>query len=253
MQDTPEVLIEGYFENHQLAERFLFEGIAELPERVRPTHYGDGERPRKSAKNEISDAVRYRQFVRDNLLSFFLYGPGCSFSSTPMNVELEFGLLAPIKRFDPSLGKPIMEVLARYGAVYSFGADWEEYEERNGYTLQFVDKRTAHGFLGRDFRRYVPGLYWLNYFSDGYRDSMGIDAADLAMKLGGSVSTSPGGTFLQLYDKPTDWRKRNDEVCPVIDETENLFSKHDVEFPSGITQKEYITTDASLFSRDWPW
>lgn len=254
MPNTRNVRIRGYFANPEDVLRFALEGLVELPESLRPTHYGEEELGRKTKDNEIANRRQFKQFVIKLRPGFYLYGSGCSFdvvARTHRPSEIVFW--SPVKRFRPSLGKPIMDIFARYGAVYGFGADWDEYRERNGFFLRFIDNRTVEGFLGRDFRRYVPGLYWLNYFSDAYRDSMEIDPADLAQKLGGTVSTAPCGTILQLYDQPTDWRERNEDVCHVIDETDNLFSKRDVEFPTGITQKEYITTDASLFSRAWPW
>lgn len=255
----PNLLIEANFEKKADVLRFPLDGLAELPEPVRPTHFGMEERPRRRPANEIANTERFHRFVRSARGGFYLYGAGCTFEISPDHVRpeeppwSEIVFLAHLKGFRPALGKAIMEIFFRFGAVYGFGADWDEYDERNGYTLQFIDKGSVHGFLGRDFRRYVPGLYWLNYFSDDYRNDKGMEVGDIAEELGGTVLTTPGGTILQLYNGPADWRERNDAVCRIIDETPNVFSKRDVEFPTGVTRMEYIHGDASNFEDPWPW
>ena len=104
------------------------------------------------------------------------------------------------------------------GLHYATGGIPDEYEHRNGTTVFFTDGQggSAHLWFGRDYRRYVPGLYWLNYFSREFRDKHQIDVDVLAQRTGARIQEMVNGYLVRLYDSPTQWIECRDRIDEVI-------------------------------------
>lgn len=132
------------------------------------------------------------------------------------------------------------------GCSYAYGAAWSERRNRNG----LKDDR-GEDWAGRDSRRYVPGLYWLNYFSRDYRDRFEIDVSSLAQRTGGRIEPLTNGDLLTLYDRPEQWVAQNDKVRAVIEQTRNLFSISCINVPKNMTPREDLDWSVQLHQK-WP-
>lgn len=81
-----------------------------------------------------------------------------------------------------------------WGAAFDGG----EFRARN---LHDDDK--GQWAIGRDVRRSLPGLFWLNLFGPPYRDLIGVDALRSAPAT--TAVESVHSMSLELYDDPADW------------------------------------------------
>lgn len=114
--------------------------------------------------------------------------------------------------------------LAELAISFGYACAHEEREHRNR-----VARKMSYGvheaWVGRDFSRYLPGLYWLTAIPVGLQQSLGVSVdllrdAALEMNLLGNRNW-----LVSLYAEPEDWgpaAARIDAWCSV---TPGVFSK----------------------------
>ncbi len=148
---------------------------------------------------------------------------------------------------------PLLSALDSQAMVYAQAGMEGEIEHRNGYVIRFSNTQGgyAHGWLGRDFHRHVPGLYWLNYFSREYAKKHSMGIAELARRTGGTATELRNGHMLRLYDSPLEWAARTDDIDDVIFETPSFFSKRRVTIPDSLQTLEVEGVTSEL-RRQWP-
>lgn len=130
-----------------------------LPESLRPTHFNIGEdEPRVS----LTGLPKIPTVLQGQTLGYFLYGPGLIYDITPgaegasltCDLELPLGLV-----------EELMIRLAVFRPLYGYAAAPEERLARNRVYHQLgINKIEA--WVGRDPRKWLPGLYWLNLISE---------------------------------------------------------------------------------------
>ncbi|MCK6499053.1 MAG: hypothetical protein L6Q38_06185 [Nitrospira sp.] len=230
--------VDAYFTQAQAVWSWLDESMAELPEEIRPTHFGNEQRIRRKALNAIADRERFDHFrSKKQGGGFFLHGDRISVLLSPYPGAVPSSIWVSMSKGDPRFvrhASTFLASFARHGAVWGFAGEWDEYTARNQYRIVYVDRGSCTGLVGRDFRRYVPGLYWLNYFSNDYVRRMEIEVEALAARLGGIVTPITEGKILRLYEAPSDWTARRREVEDVIHQTKNFFSIRNVHIPTNL-------------------
>ena len=113
--------------------------------------------------------------------------------------------------------------------IFGLACAQEELEYRNRITTKF-GINTMENWVGRDPRRYIPGLYWWTLLPDLLAEQHGIplsllvDAAQEHIKLEGNQH------LLRFYDKPEDWQSAAFMAelyhsCPGIFDIEKLRPK----------------------------
>lgn len=247
-------VVEAHFTDAQCVSRWVDRTMSGLPQELRPTHFGDAERIRRGPNNEIADHERFDYFRSKNQGgSYFLYGEGLSIFLLPFD-RVPSSIWVSMPKDDVRLlrhGKSLLESFAHCGAVWCFGSLREEHVARNQFYMKYVDGGDITCFIGRDFRRYVPGLYWINYFANDYIRQMEIDVPALAERLGGAITELPQGMILRLYDRPGEWQARRKEVEDAIHQSKNFFSMRNVPIPTNLScknPKDFMWSP----SKDWP-
>lgn len=61
--------------------------------------------------------------------------------------------------------------------------------------------------IGRDFSRFLPGIFWLNYFGDRYRSLLGREQVQRAP--GARPCKSCDDTIIEIADGPENWGGNN--------------------------------------------
>jgi hypothetical protein len=117
--------------------------------------------------------------------------------------------------------------------------------------LSFDGVQQCHAWFGRDFRRYVPGLYWLNYFEAGYLRERGVDLQEIILVLPGKLTNLQNGIVLQLYEKPSDWQQYSSQVDDVLSRANGFFSRRRVVLPPVTTLREVFDVSAQI-DKQWP-
>jgi hypothetical protein len=254
------VMVEGNFNTREHAEFWLFQKMQELPAALQPETYSEGERPKKKDRYPIADRQAFEHFIKTH--GGFLHGKrfrilAYLFNSTHRHIPSEITFWAPAS--NARLVNTAADVLASFGssqAVYGFGCDFEEYECRNQLCIKLSDSETgtlgaSFAFYGKDHRRYVPGFYWLNYFSNPYIEQMQLDIPALADALEAEKTVTPDGVVLKLYDHPSDWPEHRERVGQVIREWENVFCIEDMNAPErmAFNEKDLWSQEAH---KKWP-
>lgn len=254
MQQGQTLVVEANFESAEDLLNWATGTASTLPEAVRPTHFGDDERSRPTESNQISHSAAFSRFVATSGVGFFLFGRGSSVlvspRTAPLVSEMAWHFGDASATFAAYAGD-ILRSLAEAGAAFAFACEWAEYEARNRYLIRCVDGATAEGFIGRDIRRYVPGLYWLTYLSRPYATKMRLDVATVAARIRATVESQDRGDVLRLYDRPSDWRGRREEVEGAILTMGQFFSMRRVEIPTDMRARDLASPRGEL-SRLWP-
>lgn len=244
--------LSAYFAEPAGVLRWEREALSRLPDDFRPTHFGLGERPIWKSANAIENRERFEAFLSAHQCGW-LYGDGFAVDVTVFD-DLWSEICVWGTTADPRLrkyGRQLFETWDRYGAVYGYGAETAERRARNGYKVHLASGGTSEGWFGRDMRRYVPGLYWLNYFSWDYLNEHPLNLEAIARDLEAQVFPADRGFVLQLYERPDEWRAKLEDVQRVIDRTPGMFSRTGIEVPQGLPGLEHLAWAERIF-RQWP-
>jgi len=246
------LILQAFFNREGDVLRWVRHGWNTLPPSVRPTHFGTSDRIRRKPTNVLSDVRQFQSFIGQCQGTCFMYGQDFTVGVSPddkIPSEITFWASSGDPRLS-RFGPEILENFDQNNATYGFGCTWEEYRARNGYVLHYVDGGRSEGWCGRDFRQYIPGLFWLNYFSRSYAEAMQLDLQAIVERLHACLVATAKGHILQLYDHPCQWCDQADEVNNVIYQTPNMFSKRRVDFP--VNASKWDLDAASSISDNWP-
>lgn len=85
---------------------------------------------------------------------------------------------------------------------YGYVCHQAEYTEKNMVqTLLESGKVLREQAVGTEWPRYLPGLYWVNYFGEAYRKA-GMDFGNVSSEL---IANLANGVRLQMSQAPGDW------------------------------------------------
>jgi hypothetical protein len=233
--------------------------LSELPEAFRPTYFGLGERARRRPEFEVANAAAFRSYlVLHGSVGLFADGYWLDVDPGGQHRPMQLHRPARLNLYGRSLARSIAfmrEAVPELSDVmYANACVPDEYEHRNALSVRIEDSLSggsSHSFIGRDVLRYVPGLYWLNYFSDEYAAARGVDVKALAARLSGQLTRTTRGHLLELYDAPTRWAEWSDSVDEVIESTAGFFSKRHIAIPESASFRE-IDAVTMKIQKEWP-
>ena len=246
--DSKLAILEVVVDDPSCVLRWVTDEISRLPEELRPTELSRWERPKRHQVHPLSD----RKVVREHLSAcgggFFLRGRKFKYevnlgvSDASITLWIDQGDTRLL-----SLHKELFMILEPIGYTYGFSSSWSEYCHRNEYKFKFSDGGSSTSFVGRAHKRYVPGLYWVNYFSDEYRDAMSLSLENIAAQSQAILTRLQRGTILRIYDRPVDWISNIETIDDVVFATPGFFSKRRIELPPNLSR----LSEFSL-KRHWP-
>lgn len=118
---------------------------------------------------------------------------------------------------------------------YGWAADSEEHDYCNGYSIPLAENplgRPMHGWIGRDYQRYLPGLYWLNVLSAEYIAVQKLEP--LLAEIAPRQEPVDGLLILKLYEHPSDWKRQRPKLDAISERYSEVFSRCRVELPHEI-------------------
>ena len=202
--------------------------LQELPVTIRPSYYSEDEiidlKGRKAIlKNVIADRQKFEAFIANNQLGFFLISERVNYS-VDLNTRRGFpGLFVEDQGngLSEEEAKEILKVVAKVGAVFAFAAAWDEYLHRNRYIRVFGENQ-YEGWVGRDIRKYLPGIYWLTLLSKEHADAIaGIDNT-----LGATIAQVGAEHLLvRAFDYPSEWQNHAVRIDEWLAQQPMFFSK----------------------------
>jgi hypothetical protein len=226
-------ILQSYYPCDNSVYTWLRNTVNCLPEQIRPTSAGTSEIMRSKEAISIADPYIYEKYIQQYNGSLWLYGRGIKYS-TATHHQIPSEIVAWVDRAKTDIAyycNCLCEGWDAHNAYYGFGAHVDEYEIRNAYRILKGQHVIMSGYLGRDCRKYVPGLYWLNYYSDQYINELKLDIESIAYRLNVKLHKLRNGILMKLYDDPSSWREHEDMVKYVVANTSNMFSIDKVDLP----------------------
>lgn len=113
--------------------------------------------------------------------------------------------------------------------IFGFACAEEEREHRNRITTKF-GINTMESWVGRDTRRYIPGLYWWTLLPASLAEQHGIPLSILVDAAQEHIELEGKQHLLRFYDKPEEWQSAAFMAdlyhsCPGIFDVEKLRPK----------------------------
>lgn len=226
-----------------------------IPSSIAPTHFAGGERKRTGSHWEIENRTSLAAFVSNH--------SGCYLHGKLARFELSFSsaVASQISMFSHHVERTVPEIigwiesmdLAGTGLIYGYAAMRSECEHRNAYNYRFADSKNSavHGWVGRDFRRRVPGLYWLNYLSRNYQAANNLDPGTVARATGSRTIECKNGHIIVLYSSPIDWKERSGLIDQFLESDDRFFSMQQVRIPTHFCRHDSLDLVGYVAER-WP-
>jgi hypothetical protein len=163
--------------------------------------------------NLISDEKRFAAFKRDELF------PGGFFLKTEH-------LLVRFERIDDAhhsvwalgikkraVAESFFEDLCAFNPLFGFCCTWDEYWVRNNVWHEEFGSgdHSSSSYLGRDLKRYIPGLYWRTVISTELADRHGVDLVSLGPRVPQHEKLSDTLHLFAFGDDPLG--HRNDDIA----------------------------------------
>lgn len=207
----------------------LVETLKALPEPIRPIYFAEDEGKIVKA-NRIDDESRFRVFLKENPIGFFLYAENgtCINISTPTvgYAKVTLDLAEGLPR---ELALALFLYLAEINPVFGYACKYDEYKHRNRYYIT-LGKNNIEDWIGRKIDKYISGVYWHTLLSDGLLAKHGVNLTDLAAEAISTEALGDGSLhLLKFFENPEDWRNNADRLDDLCERVEGVFSRRAVE------------------------
>jgi hypothetical protein len=212
------MIVEAYLDERALimAVKCLFG----LPTHLRPTTHSYDE---ESTSPRDIDMIEALETIAQSETGFFLFGRDARYSIRVSPKRGFCGIEADSAQecLPDSDALLILEALAQGGATFAYAATENEFVHRNRHSWLLKDG-TVESWLGRDLRKYLPGVYWANALSSPYAPL----ASRCHREIGTKYHSLPNGTIMiWLYERSEEWRLRAEIVDRWIAQQPEVFSK----------------------------
>jgi hypothetical protein len=119
--------------------------------------------------------------------------------------------------------------MATLHPIFGFACTQEELEYRNRLTTTF-GINVMGSWVGRDPRRYIPGLYWWTLLPASLAEQHGVSLSTLVQAAREHIELEGQQHLLRFYSEPEDWRSASFMAdlyhsCPGIFDIEKLRPK----------------------------
>jgi len=89
--------------------------------------------------------------------------------------------------------------------IFGFACVPEEREQRNRVTIK-QGLNTIDSWVGRDTKKYIPGLYWWTLLPASLADRHGVSLPTIARTALEHIELEGQQHLLRFYENPEDWR-----------------------------------------------
>lgn len=223
-----------------------------MPACVELEYFGSGERPRRKPQFRIDNKKCFAEYRSKGFpLTLFADDTWCDVQCWPDRDDLVHSMsfydYADEGTRHLELAREVMSFMDSVGADYGVAAESAEADRRNA--LVWAGRNRMN--VGRDIRKYVPGLYWLNYFGQRYVEMHNLDLAEITERLGGELVPLTHGHFLQLYPLAADWITGDGEVSTFLASHPKYFSIDGLPRPGDFREDGSVVMSSEIFRR-WP-
>jgi hypothetical protein len=153
----------------------------------------------------------------------------------------------------PQVGRPFIRVFSSCNAYYAFACSYEELFAWNLFKYDlWGNGNMSTSKIGSDPHRYVPGIYWLNFFSRRMIEDLSLDVQRIATATDCDVEELENGVILELVEHPELWPQKRETVQALISSDDRFFDLSAVPPPQdGISPRDFVAFLTKL-SDQWP-
>jgi hypothetical protein len=175
--------------------------ILSLPEMLRPTTVSLAE---DEATIPIGDINRFLHTFKMPSIGVYLENSNVLYDlrrSSPST----WIVVADMEAIPDAAVKDFLVRMAIAQPIFGFACADKEREYRNRITIKF-GINTMESWVGRDARRYIPGLYWWTLLPASLAEQHGIPLPSLVEAAQEHIELEGKQHLLRFYDKPEDWQ-----------------------------------------------
>jgi len=193
------------------------------PEKFQPVYFGTSENRVNKSRDRCSDLTLFERFKIENPLGYYLHSKSCVIDVKYSGYNSALFIEVKNKNAQIAVAE-LLRFFSHDGIHYAFACKWDEWRYKNGLVKSIGDSYVEN-WVGRDFKKYLPSLYWLNLIPNTMFLDLNIDKSLLLGSCESSVELPEGFNLLKMYKEPDDWMEyapRLDSLCEDID---GIFSK----------------------------
>jgi len=218
-----------------------FELFETLSDDLSQIKISDGENDPK-APITFNQLVEGKNIPIDITGGYFLYAQNACYSVNTLKDASLF-----IECANDDIAKKLMNSLAACRIFYAYACEYDERVHQNRIVVKKsygIDEQ----WVGRDFTKYLPGIYWLNLVPKSLLEQHGIDTQSIE-----SVSTvfrkiGDDQYLFQLYPNSSDWIENTKSIDAWRLNTSGVFFKRAAEMA---LEEASNFLEASDATREW--
>ncbi|MHC4445408.1 MAG: hypothetical protein ACYTF1_03090 [Planctomycetota bacterium] len=227
--------------------------LATIPEHSFPQYFSRGEVLRRRPEFEVANSDALEHYLTTQ--TFYWFHTDALLIDTGSSIR-NYQDVKVFSRSAPKASRLLHDwipILDKQGLYYVKAGAPQEFDHRNGLDVTISDNRggIGHLWVGRKYDRYVPGLYWLNYFSFEFATMHGVDIERITQLQGAKIDKLKCGYLVQLYESPDQWPEFKDSVDDFLFSATGFFSKRRVNVPLEVRAIELVPLISQL-GKDWP-
>lgn len=234
-------MIEIGFEFRPSSRWDIIEALFSLPEAIRPSHQC---RDEADSGTLIGDHRKFLEAFERRETGTMLKGPAGVF-----DISLAGKEVIRISSFIDSEPETMMAFfinMSRAAPIFGFACMPEEREYRNRVTT-IQGMNTVESWVGRDTKRYIPGLYWITLISADLMQQHGVTVERLGKVAHEHVDLVGGQHLFRFYGRPEDWERSN-EINDLINSQPGIFHLEGVKTEMAVA-KTFLELNAA--TRKW--
>jgi hypothetical protein len=216
-------MIQAALEFPLSARELVTKTILSLPEVLRPTSVSMAE---DEAAVPIGDVDVFLQTFKMPSIGIYLQNSTVLYDlrrSSPSTWIVD----ADLEAIPDATVRDFLIHMATAHPIFGFACTQEELEYRNRITKTF-GINVMESWVGRDTRRYIPGLYWWTLLPASLAEQHGVPLSILVQAAQEHIEFEGQQHLLRFYKKPEDWRSAASSMtelyrsCPGIFDVEKL-------------------------------
>lgn len=221
----------------------VYQALGGLPRNLSTIQMSDGEDdPRYPVTFE--DLTQNKNVLANTDGGYFLHARDASYGVSFFKDEVELFIGCA----SDEAAWTLISIFARLPIIYGYACQFEEREHQNRVTAK--KKYGSHeAWVGRDYHRYLPGVYWLNLVPKSLLAGHGITEKSIQSVAESCEEVGGKNYLIQLYPSSSDWRDRAPEIDKWRKETPGVFYKEAAE-KALMEASSFL--DASDATRKWP-
>jgi hypothetical protein len=243
-------MIESRVEFETADLRAVVEVFCSLPEELRPTRYSLGE-------EEPDQPIVNSEKLLDSLAAAGL-GPILKGEGVTYDVGFFDGYVGEDRvksssivcrcylEREPALAEKFLLHIAAARPAFGYACLPEEHDHRHRLSKQASYGHQTAG-VGNDWRRYLPGVYWLTVIPSSLAEKHGLPLEKLRAEASNVQEPTSGVWVLRFFDHPDDWEKHAERLDRLCADIPGIFSIADAR-PAFEAAGSFLETEDVLAS-----